>query len=112
MWAERLSSVVVWPDQRVKIVCVDNPPTKPFPFWQWLIGELKRDHPDVILLSEAFTRPKVMYRLAKSGFSQSYTYFAWRNTIWELSQYFTELRSSPVTEFLRHNLWPNMPDNL
>ncbi len=112
LWAELLSIVVFWIDQGVKIFRVDNPHTKPFPFWEWLIGELKRDHPDVILLSEAFTRPKVMYRLAKSGFSQSYTYFAWRNTSWELSQYFTELRSSPVREFLRPNLWPNTPDIL
>jgi starch synthase (maltosyl-transferring) len=112
LWAELLSIVVFWIDQGVKILRVDNPHTKPFPFWAWLIGELKRDHPDVILLSEAFTRPKVMYRLAKSGFSQSYTYFAWRNTSWELSQYFTELRSSPVREFLRPNLWPNTPDIL
>src|SRR5713101_7330884 len=112
LWAELLSIVVFWIDQGVKIFRVDNPHTKPFPFWEWLIGELKQDHPDVILLSEAFTRPKVMYRLAKSGFSQSYTYFAWRNTSWELSQYFTELRSSPVREFLRPNLWPNTTDIL
>src|SRR5438445_276901 len=107
-----LSIVVFWIDQGVRIFRVDNPHTKPFAFWEWLIGELKRDHPDVILLSEAFTRPKVMYRLAKSGFSQSYTYFAWRNTSWELSQYFTELRSSPIREFLRPNLSPNTPDIL
>ncbi len=112
LWAELLSIVVFWIVQGVKIFRVDNPHTKPFPFWEWLIGELKRDHPDVMLLSEAFTRPKVMYRLAKSGFSQSYTYFAWRNTRWELSQYFTELRSSPIREFLRPNLWPNTPDIL
>ena len=112
LWAEMLSIVVFWIDQGVRIFRVDNPHTKPFAFWEWLIGELKRDHPDVILLSEAFTRPKVMYRLAKSGFSQSYTYFAWRNTSWELSQYFTELRSSPIREFLRPNLWPNTPDIL
>jgi starch synthase (maltosyl-transferring) len=112
LWAELLSIVVFWIDQGVKIFRIDNPHTKPFPFWEWLIGELKRDHPDVILLSEAFTRPKVMNRLAKAGFSQSYTYFAWRNTSWELSQYFTELRSAPIREFLRANLWPNTPDIL
>ena len=112
LWAELLSIVVFWIDQGVKIFRVDNPHTKPFGFWEWFIGELKRDHPEVILLSEAFTRPKVMYRLAKVGFSQSYTYFAWRNTSWELSQYFTELRSAPIREFLRPNLWPNTPDIL
>ncbi len=112
LWAELLSIVAFWIDQGVRIFRVDNPHTKPFPFWEWLTGEIKRDHPDVILLSEAFTRPKVMYRLAKVGFSQSYTYFAWRNTSWELSQYFAELRSAPIREFLRANLWPNTPDIL
>ena len=112
LWAELLSIVVFWIDQGVRIFRVDNPHTKPFGFWEWLIGEVKRDHPDVIFLSEAFTRPKVMHRLAKAGFSQSYTYFAWRNTSWELSQYFTELGSAPIREFLRPNLWPNTPDIL
>ncbi len=112
LWAELLSIVVYWIDQGVKIFRVDNPHTKPFPFWEWLIGEVKRDHPEVIFLSEAFTRPKVMFRLAKLGFSQSYTYFAWRNTTWELTQYFGELRSAPIREFLRANLWPNTPDIL
>ena len=112
LWAELLSIVVFWIDQGVKIFRVDNPHTKPFPFWEWLIGEVKRAHPEVIFLSEAFTRPKLMYRLAKVGFSQSYTYFAWRNTSWELTQYFTELRSAPIREFLRANLWPNTPDIL
>jgi starch synthase (maltosyl-transferring) len=112
LWAELLSIVVFWIDQGVRIFRVDNPHTKPFPFWEWMIGEVKRDHPDVIFLAEAFTRPKVMYRLAKVGFSQSYTYFAWRNTTWELSQYFTELRSAPIRDFMRPNLWPNTPDIL
>jgi starch synthase (maltosyl-transferring) len=112
LWAELLSIVVFWIDQGVRIFRVDNPHTKPFPFWEWLISEVKREHADVIFLSEAFTRPKLMYRLAKVGFSQSYTYFAWRNTRSELSQYFTELRSAPVREFLRPNLWPNTPDIL
>ncbi|HSS93915.1 MAG TPA: alpha-1,4-glucan--maltose-1-phosphate maltosyltransferase [Candidatus Dormibacteraeota bacterium] len=112
LWAELLSIVVFWIDQGVRIFRVDNPHTKPFPFWEWLIGEVKRDHPEVIFLAEAFTRPKVMYRLAKVGFSQSYTYFAWRNTSWELRQYFTELRSAPIREFFRANLWPNTPDIL
>ncbi|TMD31378.1 MAG: DUF3416 domain-containing protein [Chloroflexi bacterium] len=112
LWAELLSIVVFWIDQGVRIFRVDNPHTKPFAFWEWMIGEVKRAHPDVIFLSEAFTRPKVMYRLAKAGFSESYTYFAWRNTTWELSQYFTELRSAPIRDFLRPSLWPNTPDIL
>jgi starch synthase (maltosyl-transferring) len=112
LWAELLSIVVFWIDQGVRIFRVDNPHTKPFPFWEWLIGEVKRDYPEVIFLAEAFTRPKVMYRLAKLGFSQSYTYFAWRNTTWELSQYLTELRSAPIRDFMRPNLWPNTPDIL
>jgi starch synthase (maltosyl-transferring) len=112
LWQELLSIVVYWIDQGVHVFRVDNPHTKPFVFWEWLIGEVKRDHPEVILLAEAFTRPKVMYRLAKVGFSQSYTYFAWRNTAWELYQYFTELAQPPIREFFRPNLWPNTPDIL
>ena len=112
LWTEMLSIVLFWMDQGVRIFRVDNPHTKPFPFWEWLIGEVKRDHPEVIFLAEAFTRPRIMYRLAKAGFSQSYTYFAWRNTTWELTQYFNELRSSPIREFARPNLWPNTPDIL
>ncbi|HVH65383.1 MAG TPA: alpha-1,4-glucan--maltose-1-phosphate maltosyltransferase, partial [Candidatus Acidoferrum sp.] len=112
LWAELLSIVTYWIDQGVRNFRVDNPHTKPFAFWEWLIGEVKRDHPEVIFLSEAFTRPKVMYRLAKLGFSQSYTYFAWRNTAWELYQYFTELAQPPIREFFRPNLWPNTPDIL
>jgi starch synthase (maltosyl-transferring) len=91
---------------------VDNPHTKPFHFWEWLIGEVKQDHPEVIFLAEAFTRPKVMYQLAKLGFTQSYTYFAWRNTKWELAEYFTELTQTEVREYFRPNLWPNTPDIL
>jgi starch synthase (maltosyl-transferring) len=91
---------------------VDNPHTKPFAFWEWLITEVHRTHPDVIFLAEAFTRPKVMYRLAKGGFTQSYNYFPWRNTKRELVEYFTELSKPPVSEFFRANLWPNTPDIL
>ena len=112
LWQELLSIVLFWAEQGVRVFRVDNPHTKPFGFWEWLIGELKRLHPDAILLSEAFTRPRVMYRLAKVGFSQSYTYFAWRNTAWELYQYFTELAQPPIREFFRPNLWPNTPDIL
>lgn len=110
---EELKSVVTyWMDQGIRIFRVDNPHTKPFAFWEWLIGEVNRDHPDVIFLAEAFTRPKVMYRLAKLGFTQSYTYFAWKNTKFELTQYFTELTQTGVNEFFRPNLWPNTPDIL
>ncbi|MFB0520066.1 MAG: alpha-1,4-glucan--maltose-1-phosphate maltosyltransferase [Desulfatiglandales bacterium] len=112
LWEELKSAVLFWIDQGVHIFRVDNPHTKPFCFWEWLINEIKKDHPDVIFLSEAFTRPKVMYRLAKVGFTQSYTYFAWRNTKQELSQYFTELTQTEVREFFRANLWPNTPDIL
>jgi len=112
LWQELLSVVQFWIEQGVRIFRVDNPHTKPFAFWEWLIGEVKRVQPDVIFLAEAFTRPKVMYRLAKLGFSQSYTYFAWRNTAWEIAQYLTELSRPPVADFMRPNLWPNTPDIL
>jgi starch synthase (maltosyl-transferring) len=112
LWQELLSVFLFWAEQGVRIFRVDNPHTKPFAFWEWLIAEVRRRHSDVILLSEAFTRPKVMYRLAKLGFSQSYTYFAWRNTAYELFQYFTELGQPPVRDFFRPNLWPNTPDIL
>jgi starch synthase (maltosyl-transferring) len=91
---------------------VDNPHTKPFPFWEWVIGEVRNKHPETIFLSEAFTRPKVMHRLAKLGFSQSYTYFTWRNTKHELIQYFSELMRPEQRDFFRPNLWPNTPDIL
>ena len=112
LWAELLSVVEYWVEQGVKFLRIDNPHTKPFAFWEWLIAEVKRKHPEAIFLSEAFTRPKVMYRLAKLGFSQSYTYFAWRNTAWELAQYLTEITRPPVIDFMRPNLWPNTPDIL
>jgi starch synthase (maltosyl-transferring) len=91
---------------------VDNPHTKAFAFWEWAVAEIRRNRPDVILLSEAFTRPKVMHRLAKLGFTQSYTYFAWRNTKRELTEYFTELAHGPGREYYRPNVWPNTPDIL
>lgn len=112
LWMELKSVVDFWYEQGVRIFRVDNPHTKPLPFWQWLIGEVKKDHPEVIFLAEAFTRPKVMYRLAKLGFSQSYSYFAWRNTKPELTQYFQELTQTEVREYFRPNLWPNTPDIL
>jgi starch synthase (maltosyl-transferring) len=96
----------------VKVFRVDNPHTKPFPFWEWLITSIKRDHAEILFLAEAFTRPKVMYRLAKLGFSQSYTYFTWRTGKQELMDYFMELTRPPVADFFRPNVWPNTPDIL
>jgi starch synthase (maltosyl-transferring) len=101
-----------WIERGVTIFRVDNPHTKSFPFWEWLIDDLKRDHPQVLLLAEAFTRPKVMHRLAKLGFSQSYTYFTWRNTKQELTEYFTELTQAPARDYFRPNAWPNTQDIL
>jgi starch synthase (maltosyl-transferring) len=112
LWEELRSVVSFWIDQGVRIFRVDNPHTKPFPFWEWLIGTVNAAHPEVIFLSEAFTRPKIMHRLAKLGFSQSYTYFTWRNTKQDLTEYFTELALSDSREFFRPNLWPNTPDIL
>ncbi len=112
LWEELKSVVSFWIEEGMRIFRVDNPHTKPFPFWEWLIGEIKRDHPEVIFLAEAFTRPKVMHYLSKIGFSQSYTYFAWRNTKRELTDYFTELSHPVVREYFRPNLWPNTPDIL
>ena len=106
------SIVLYWIEQEVRIFRVDNPHTKPFAFWEWLIHEIQEDYPDVLFLAEAFTRPKPMYRLAKSGFTQSYTYFAWRSTKAEIMEYFTELTHSDVREYFRPHLWPNTPDIL
>jgi starch synthase (maltosyl-transferring) len=112
LWVALADIVRYWVGQGVRILRVDNPHTKPFPFWEWLIGRIKADHPDVLFLAEAFTRPKVMYRLAKIGFSQSYTYFTWRNSKQELAEYFTELTRTNLREFFRPNVWPNTPDIL
>src|SRR5437660_584440 len=112
LWAELRSVFFHWIEQGVRIFRVDNPHTKPLPFWHWVIGELKKQQPDLIFLSEAFTRPKIMYWLAKAGFTQSYTYFAWRNTKYELTQYFTGINKPPVSDFFRPNAWPNTPDIL
>jgi starch synthase (maltosyl-transferring) len=112
LWKELKSVFTFWIEQGVRIFRVDNPHTKAFPFWEWCIGEIKRDWPETLFLSEAFTRPKIMYRLAKLGFSQSYTYFPWRNTKYELTTYLTELTQTPVREFFRPNQWPNTPDIL
>ena len=101
-----------WIGEGVRIFRVDNPHTKPYPMWEWMIGELKREHPDTIFLAEAFTRPHPMHRLAKLGFTQSYTYFTWRNTKAELTEYFTELAHDASREYFRPNAWPNTPDIL
>jgi starch synthase (maltosyl-transferring) len=112
LWNEMKSIIDYWIDQGILIFRVDNPHTKPFAFWEWVIHEVRKKHPEVIFLSEAFTRPKIMYQLAKLGFSQSYTYFAWRNTKWELTEYFRELTEPNVREYFRPNAWPNTPDIL
>jgi starch synthase (maltosyl-transferring) len=112
LWEELRSVVAFWIDRGVRIFRVDNPHTKPYRFWEWLIAETRREHPDTVFLSEAFTRPKVMGHLAKLGFSQSYSYFTWRNTAAELREYFTELTTTPVREYLRPNLFANTPDIL
>jgi starch synthase (maltosyl-transferring) len=112
LWQALLDVVNFWREQGVRVFRVDNPHTKPFELWDWLIGEVKRDDPEVIFLSEAFTRPRVMERLAKGGFTQSYTYFAWRIHKWELIDYLTELTQTDVAEYMRPNFWPNTPDIL
>jgi len=112
LWRELVDVMEFWIGAGVKIFRVDNPHTKAFGFWEWAIAQLKRSYPDVLFLSEAFTRPKVMHRLAKLGFTQSYTYFAWRNTRQELTDYFTELAHGPGRDYFRPNVWPNTPDIL
>ncbi len=112
LWDELTSVVQYWIDQGVRIFRVDNPHTKPFRFWEFLISKVKTAHPEVIFLSEAFTRPKVMYKLAKLGFTQSYTYFAWRHTKTDFTEYLTELTQTEVAEYFRPNFWPNTPDIL
>ena len=112
MWQALAGVFEYWIAQGVKIFRVDNPHTKSFGFWEWAIRTVRERHPEAIFLSEAFTRPKVMHRLAKLGFSQSYTYFTWRNTKQELTDYFTELTRGPGREYFRPNAWPNTPDIL
>ena len=110
LWDELLSIVMHWADLGIKVFRVDNPHTKPYYFWNWLIGEVKKEHPDTLFLAEAFSRPKVMQQLAKQGFSQSYTYFTWRVEKWELMQYLNELTQTDMKEYYRPNFWPNTPD--
>lgn len=110
LWYALRDVVLFWVKHGVKIFRVDNPHTKPFPFWEWMIGEVHEKHPDVIFLAEAFTRPKVMKRLAKVGYSQSYSYFTWRDQKWELEQYLTELTQEECRHFMRPNFFANTPD--
>jgi starch synthase (maltosyl-transferring) len=112
LWKELKSVFEFWIDRGVKVFRVDNPHTKPFAFWNWCLGELRAHHPDAIFLAEAFSRPKIMYQLAKLGYNNSYTYFTWRNTKEELISYCRELYETEVGEFFRPNFWPNTPDIL
>lgn len=112
LWSELKSIVEFWAGQGIRIFRVDNPHTKPFAFWDWLIEDIRKNYPQAIFLAEAFTRPHVMYRLAKGGFTQSYTYFTWRNTKQEFMDYLTELTRTEVAEYFRPNFWPNTPDIL
>ncbi len=110
LWDECLETLFYWIDCGIKIFRVDNPHTKPFYFWNWIIAEVKAKHPDVLFLAEAFTAPKIMQQLAKHGYSQSYTYFTWRNNKQELIEYVEELTKSEQREYMRPNFWPNTPD--
>lgn len=110
LWIELCNVVLYWAGQGIRLFRVDNPHTKPMPFWEWMIAEVQAQYPDAVFLAEAFTRPKVMYRLAKSGFSQSYTYFTWREAKWEFEQYLTELTAGPPRDFFRPHFFVNTPD--
>ncbi|MCF0068912.1 alpha-1,4-glucan--maltose-1-phosphate maltosyltransferase [Dyadobacter sp. CY261] len=112
LWDELKSVIDFWIEQGVNVFRIDNPHTKAFPFWEWTIGEVRKVNPQVIFLAEAFTRPRVMERLAKIGFNQSYTYFTWRNSKWELEQYLYELTKTDQQYYFRPNFWPNTPDIL
>jgi len=112
LWDELRDVVLFWCERGVRIFRVDNPHTKPVSFWEWMIAEVKSKFPDVVFLSEAFTRPKMMQELAKAGFTQSYTYFTWRNTKAELAEYLTELTQTDLKEFFRANFFTNTPDIL
>jgi len=112
LWEALRDVFIYWIEQDIRIFRVDNPHTKALQFWEWCIAEIHNDYPDVIFLAEAFTRPHIMYSLAKAGFTQSYTYFTWRTKAAELRQYFEEISKAPVADFFRPNLWPNTPDIL
>ena len=110
LWLEMRRILLLWGEWGTRIIRVDNPHTKAFKFWQWVIAEVKAQYPDMIFLSEAFTRPKVMRQLAKVGFTQSYTYYTWRNEKWEIEEYLTELTQSEMKYYYRPNFWPNTHD--
>lgn len=110
LWKECLDILFHWIDCGIRVFRVDNPHTKPYYFWNWIIAEVKKKHPDVLFLAEAFTKPKVMQQLAKQGYTQSYTYFTWRNSKHELIEYLTELTQTDQREYMRPNFWPNTPD--
>ncbi len=112
LWHELLEVVRFWIEQGVRVFRVDNPHTKPFEFWEWLLASVRAEYPEVIFLAEAFTRPRVMEHLAKIGFTQSYTYFTWRTTKWEIESYVRELTQSELADYFRPNFWPNTPDIL
>ena len=112
LWDELRDVILFWCGHGVKIFRVDNPHTKPVAFWEWVIAEVKAKYPDTVFLSEAFTKPKMMQELAKAGYTQSYTYFTWRNTKWELVEYLTELNTPPMRDFFRANFFANTPDIL
>lgn len=110
LWKECLGILLYWIDCGINVFRIDNPHTKPYYFWNWVITEVKKKHPDVLFLAEAFTRPKVMKQLAKQGYTQSYTYFTWRNSKHEFIEYMTELTQSDLREYMQPNFWPNTPD--
>ncbi|GAB3892653.1 alpha-1,4-glucan--maltose-1-phosphate maltosyltransferase [Larkinella knui] len=110
LWLELKETMLTWASWGVRIIRVDNPHTKPFQFWEWLITEVKKQYPDLIFLAEAFTKPKVMQQLAKRGFAQSYTYFTWRNSKYELEEYMNELTRSEMRYYYRPNFWPTTHD--
>jgi starch synthase (maltosyl-transferring) len=112
LWSELCDVFRFWIGKGVRVFRVDNPHTKPLPFWHWCIRALKNEFPELIFLAEAFTRPKIMQWLAKCGFTQSYTYFTWRNTKYELTEYFDQITKPPVSDYFRPNAWPNTPDIL
>jgi len=110
LWEEIKKIIIFWADKGFDVFRIDNPHTKPFPFWEWLIRSIKEERPEIVLLAEAFTRPKMMKRLGKVGFDMSYTYYAWRTEKWELEDYFRELTAKPVNEYMCGILFPTTPD--
>lgn len=112
LWEELKSVIDYWIDKGIRVFRIDNPHTKAFGFWEWMIGEVRKKNPEVLFLAEAFTRPRVMEKLGKNGFNQSYSYFTWRNTKWEFEQYLTELTKTDQQYYFRPNFWPNTPDIL